>query len=126
MRRQILAFLLFTLFAAFASAQQNGPIAINCTQFMAWTAGGMSSSRLIRLAQQRGIAFRLDAAITQSLLTAGVEPALLQNLHTIEGASSNSGSGKSDDGGCPAPLALAGELISIACRVRWYPEALPL
>ncbi len=58
MRRQTLVFLLFiTLFAGFASAQQNDPGAVSCTQFMAWTAGGMSSQRLIRLAQQRGICF---------------------------------------------------------------------
>ena len=66
-RRQTLAFLLFiTLFAVIASAQQNGPGAVSCTQFMAWTAGGLSSQRLVRLAQQRGISFPLDAPVPSS------------------------------------------------------------
>src|ERR1700730_13754709 len=89
-RRQILVFLLFTRFVAFASVQQNDPGAVNCTQFMAWTASGVSSQRLIRIAQQRGISFTLDAATAQSLLTAGAEPALLQNLRTIESRSTSS------------------------------------
>src|SRR6266481_3069680 len=60
--RQTLVFLLFTnLFVALASAQPNDSNAVNCTQFMAWTAGGVSSQRLARLVQQRGISFLLDA-----------------------------------------------------------------
>ena len=59
MRRQTLLFLLFTLFVTGAAAEQKISNAVDCTQFMAWTVGGMSSQRLTRLAQQRGIAFPL-------------------------------------------------------------------
>ena len=109
MRRQILAFSAVYPLRGVCFGAQNDPVAVNCTQFMAWTAGGMSSQRLIRLAHQRGIAFTLDAATSQSLLTAGAEPALLQNLRIDRGQ--QFGPGKSDAGACPVPLARAGELI---------------
>jgi hypothetical protein len=73
--RQTLVFLLFTnLFVGLAPAQPNDSNAVNCTQFMAWTAGGVSSQRLARLVQQRGISFLLDAPTLQLLLKAGAEP----------------------------------------------------
>ena len=83
MRRQTLLILLFTLFGACAAAQQDNRTAVNCTQFMAWTAGGMSSQRLDRLAHQWGIAFTPDAATSQSLLLVGAEPSLIQGLRSI-------------------------------------------
>ena len=119
MRRQTLIFLLFTaLFAGLASAQQNDPSAVSCTQFMAWSAGGMSSQRLLRLAQQRGISFTLDAPASQLLLTAGAEPAVLQNLRKTSLGSIHSDPGKAD-AACSAPLAHAAELI----QQKRYQEA---
>src|SRR5690242_1097690 len=91
-RRQTLLFLLFTGFLRCASGQQSDSAAITCTQAMAWSAGGMSSPRLVRLAQQRGIAFILDAATSQSLSAAGADPALLQRLGTIDLRTTDSGS----------------------------------
>src|ERR1700690_1091733 len=82
---------------------------------MAWTAGGMSSQRLIRLGQERGIAFTLDGPTSQLLLTGGAEQVLLQNLRQnllkTGLGSINSDLGKVDAAGCSAPLAHAGELI---------------
>ena len=83
MRRQILIFLLFTFSGAFASTRQSDAAAVTCTQFMAWTAGGMSSQRLMQLSHQRGISFILDTETSQSLLTAGADPALLENLRSV-------------------------------------------
>ena len=94
----------------------------------------MSSQRLIRLAQQRGIAFTVDAATSESLSTAGADPDLLQNLRAIESRtvdspttdlptkalrSINSDPEKVDAVACPASLAHAGELI----RQKKYQEA---
>ena len=119
MRRQTLVFLLFTgLFAGMASGQQNDPGAVSCTQFMAWSAGGMSSQRLLRVAQQRGISFTLDAPASQLLLTAGAEPAVLQNLRKTSLGSTHSAPGKAD-AGCSAPLAHTAELI----QQKRYQEA---
>ncbi len=83
MRLQALLFLLFSLSTVSASAEQNDPAPVTCTQFVAWTAGGMSNQRLNRLAHERGIAFALDSATSRSLLASGVNPELLQSLHTL-------------------------------------------
>ena len=51
-RPQALLFLLFTLSAVSALGRKNMPAPADCTQFIAWTAGGMSSQRLDRLAHR--------------------------------------------------------------------------
>ena len=107
MRRQILIFLLFTSFGAFASTGQRDAAAVTCTQFMAWTAGGMSSQRLMQLSHQRGTSFILDTETSQSLLTAGADPALLENLRFVARQSTD----QSKPAACLASLAHAGELI---------------
>ena len=101
MRPQALLFLLFTLSTVSAPAQHNDPAPLSCTQFIAWTAGGMSSQRLDRLSHQRGLAFPLDAP---TLLEAGVEPALLQSLRTITPSDPNVAD-------CPALLVRASEFV---------------
>ena len=98
-RRQTLFFLLFTLFVAIASAQQDDSAAVNCTQFMAWTAGGMSSQRLDRLARQRGIALPSMRPYPNPCRTPGREPSLLQSLRPL-----TRGSGKAEAGSCPPHL----------------------
>jgi len=55
-RLKVLWFLLVALAAVSALAQRNEPAQVSCTQFISWTAGGMSSERLDRLAHQRGLA----------------------------------------------------------------------
>ena len=62
MRHQALFVLTIFLFLASAPAQQNDLSPVSCTQFLARTAAAVSSQRLNRLARERGIAFRLDAA----------------------------------------------------------------
>lgn len=104
MRPQALLFLLFTLSAVPARAQSNDSAPLTCAQFLAWTAGGMSSHRLIRLAHQGGLAFPLDASTSNSLLEAGVEPALLQSLRTVA-------PGGREGSDCPASLVGASELV---------------
>ena len=76
MRHQALLFLSVYAFPGVCSAQQDDSAPVTCTQFIAWTAGGMSSQRLNRLAHERGIAFALDAAASKSLLAAGRGPGL--------------------------------------------------
>ena len=120
MRRQTLLFLLFTVFARGCLRAGNRVAApISCTQFMAWTAGECPASGSPGLAQQRGIAFTLDAATSESLLTAGRSRHLLQNLRTLDSRSINSDPEKVAAGACPASLAHAGELI----RQKKYQEA---
>ena len=108
MRRQTLLFLLFTAFVKFAPAQQFEVAAISCSQFMAWTAGGVSSPRLLRLAQQRGIAFPLDAFTSATLSVAGADPGLLQNLRTLNSRTISSDPQKVA-GTCSATLSRAGQ-----------------
>jgi Flp pilus assembly protein TadD len=112
-RRQTLLFLLFTFSGAFASVGQNNAGPVTCTQLMAWSSGGLSGQRLSQLSRERGIAFSLDAATSQSLLAAGVDPALLENLRSLD-----SPQAKPADT-CPALLAHAGELI----QQKKYQEA---
>lgn len=90
MRHQALLILpLFFYLAASAPAQQRDPAPVSCTQFMAWTVGGVSSHRLNRLADERGIAFRLDTAASDSLRTAGADPVLIQHRRTLSPVSVN-------------------------------------
>jgi len=114
-RPQALYFLLFTVFVMPATAQQNNPAPVTCTQFIAWTAGEVSSQRLNRLARERGIAFSLDSATSETLLAAGVEPALLPTLRS-------STRGNRDAAGCPAPLVHAAALM----QQKKYQEAQPI
>ena len=104
MRLQVLFFLLVALFVASAPAQQDDSAPVTCTQFVAWTAGGMSNPRLDRLAHLRGTTFTPDEATSRSLSAAGVDPALLRNLPAPA-------SGKLDAADCPSSLVQAAELI---------------
>ncbi len=61
MRLHVLLFLLFTMAAFAVPVPQDDLSPISCTQFIAWSAGGMSATRLERLARQRGLAFPVNA-----------------------------------------------------------------
>ena len=114
MRHQALLILSLFLSLASAPAQQNDSAPVSCTQLIAWSAGGVSSQRLNRLTHEQGIAFRLDAAASDSLRMAGVDPVLIQHLRTLIPVSIDTGAA-----GCPAPLARAAELI----QQKQYQEA---
>ena len=112
MRPRALLFLLLTLFAVSISAySQTAPL--TCGEVLAWTAGGMSSQRLGRLAQASGVAFPLDAAASVALSGAGVQPALLRSLHAVATQT------RAADSGCPSSLVRVSQLM----RLKKYPEA---
>jgi hypothetical protein len=108
-RPQALLFLLLTLLTMSAAAQHTNPQPVSCAQFIAWTAGGMSSQRLDRLARERGLAFPLDVATSNALLEAGVEPTLLQSLRTIASGAITTDLGDGAD--CPAHAVHASALV---------------
>ena len=93
MRAQALPFLLFALSAVSAFAEASDPAPMTCTQLIAWTAAGVPSQRLDRLAHQRGLAFPVDTATSNSLSEAGVASVLLQSLRAIAPAGSRRVSG---------------------------------
>ncbi len=109
---QAMFFLLFTLSTVPVLAEPNDSAPMTCAQVVAWTAGGMPTQRLDRLTHQRGLAFPLDAATSNSLSAAGMDPALLQSLRAIAPKSEN----RAD---CPGPLVRASALV----RQKKYPQA---
>src|ERR1700685_1573384 len=81
-RRKGLILLSLVLFALPSLGEQNGSKPGDCTQLMAWVAGGVSNQQLKRRVQERGIAFVPDGAAAKALLRVGVEPELIQTLQT--------------------------------------------
>jgi hypothetical protein len=81
------------------------PKPLDCTQLLAWLTGGVSSSRLSRLAQQHGIAFAADAEAMKALQAAGAETTFIQTLRTLRPSPA-----RNDPTSCPAALAKAAEL----------------
>src|SRR5438132_11848256 len=70
-RRNPLVLLLLTLLPLLASAEQNDLKPIDCTQLMAWVAGGVSTPRLQHLLRDRKLGFVPDEAATKLLIRAG-------------------------------------------------------
>jgi tetratricopeptide (TPR) repeat protein len=101
---------LLIAFAASAPAERNPSKPLECSQFMAWVIGGVSSQRLTRVAQQRGVAFAVDESAAEALQVSGAQPELIQSLRAMH-ASGNAS--------CPAPLAQAGALA----RQKRYQES---
>ena len=113
MRRNPLVLLLFTLLPLLASAEQNDLKPIDCTQLMAWIAGGVSSPRLQYLLRERTLGFFSNEAAIKLLMRAGAEPLLIRSLRATKAIPQASASG------CPAKLAQAGELV----REKHYDNA---
>src|SRR5262249_41391250 len=86
-----------------------------CREALGWFAGGMSPFRLSRLAEQRGLGFKIDEVNAKILLSAGVDAVLVQDLRKSTTA------GVTGDSACPAELAKTSALI----RARKFDLAQP-
>ncbi len=84
MRRNLLVFLLLTLLPLLASAEQNDLKPIDCTQLMAWIAGGVSTPRLQHLLRERTIGFFPNEATIKLLIRAGAEPVFIRSLRVTK------------------------------------------
>ncbi len=113
MRRNPLVLLLLTLLPLLASAEQNDLKPIDCTQLMAWIAGGVSTPRLQHLLRERTIGFFPNEATIKLLIRAGAEPVFIRSLRATRSTPKASASA------CPAKLAQAGELV----REKHYDDA---
>ncbi|PYV61956.1 MAG: hypothetical protein DMG97_41660, partial [Acidobacteria bacterium] len=102
-----LVFLCLVLFTIPSVAESTEAKPLNCTQIMAWLTGGVSSHRLNQLVQGRNLAFPVDGAVANTLLTAGADLVLIQSLRTLPISSPGTSATV-----CPAALAQAGDLIS--------------
>lgn len=76
-------FLLLLWSAAPAASQPNPAKPLDCTQMIGWLAGGVSSSRLTRLAQKYGIGFAADESALRAMETAGADVGLLKALAAV-------------------------------------------
>src|SRR6266851_1537376 len=79
---------LFLFLATASFGADSAPV--DCTHLMAWIAGGVSSPKLIRVAQHRGIAFAPSQNLESELRSAGVTPDLLgalRHLRPVHGSS---------------------------------------
>src|SRR5207253_150199 len=112
-RRNPLVLLLFTLLPLLASSNQNTLKPIDCTQLMAWIAGGVSSPRLQYLLRERTLGFFSNEAAIKQLTLAGADPLLISSLRATKAIPKASASA------CPAKLAQAGELV----REKHYDDA---
>src|SRR5437588_12854427 len=103
-RRNALVLLLFTLLPLLASAEQNDLKPIDCTQLMAWIAGGVSSPRLQYLLRERTLGFFSNEAAIKLLMRAGAEAQVIRRFRATKATP------KAPASAWPAELARAGEL----------------
>jgi len=104
-RRAVLVPIL--LFAALTpalgeTAAQAGTI--GCTELVSWLAGGVSSTHLTHVVDQRGISFIPTQEIKQQLKSAGAETVLLASLPKHPAGNANATT-------CPAELINAAEMV---------------
>src|SRR5437870_13589452 len=83
-RRNPLVLQLFTLLPLLASAEQNDLKPIDCTQLMAWIAGGASSPRLQYLLRERTLGFFSNEPAIQLPMRAGAEPLPIRTLRSTK------------------------------------------
>ncbi len=98
---RVFSFLSF-LFLATASFGANSE-PVDCTHLISWIAGGVPSHKVIRIVQQRGIAFTPSPVLESELRSAGATADLLGTL----ASSANRAQGNA----CPASLVKAATLV---------------
>ena len=89
MRAKASAFFLFVMLAATAASADTKPV--DTTQLAAWLAGGVPSSRLIRLVKEQGLATVARAENLHQLESCGADPALIHFLSEIEAQTPGAG-----------------------------------
>ena len=97
----IVSFVLVVLGQSLGDAAHARPL--DRTQLTAWIVGGISNSRLARLAAERGVSFVMTPADEKQLRTAGANPELLKALRTARHNNVSKAL-------CPAALLKAAEL----------------
>src|SRR5450432_1920695 len=79
----------FSVVAGAHASVSSGPQPVDTTQLLAWLTGGIPGGRLIRLVQERGLAFSPSAIEIRQMESAGADAKLLRLLSTTPPAAGN-------------------------------------
>src|SRR5947207_15895831 len=102
-RSKAILFFLILLLTAVPLSYSSAPPPVDCTHLLAWMVGGVSSTTLSRIIQQRGISFPMGPVVRRELQVAGGTPEFLNWLASSKPARTGAV--------CPATLVHAGELV---------------
>ncbi len=79
---------------------------VDCSQLLTWMVAGIPPQRLLRLSQERGLAFRVNEDVTGALYRAGAKPDFIRELEKVHGSDSE----RSQET-CPAELTRAATFV---------------
>jgi tetratricopeptide (TPR) repeat protein len=95
------------LLAGCGIAATNPPKPVDCAQLLTWMVGGIPGQRMLRLTEERGVAFGMNEDVTSALSRAGATPDFIRELQKSHGTDHN---GLSDT--CPAELTHAATFVA--------------
>ena len=99
-RKTLISVVFFLLLIPSTYAADSAPV--DCTHLTAWIAGGVPSSKLIRVVERQGIVLTLGASFESALRSGGAAPDLLEALDRLQPAHGSS---------CPPSLLKVAPLV---------------
>jgi tetratricopeptide (TPR) repeat protein len=111
------AIVVVILLASSGVAEDRVPKPVECSQLLAWIAGGIPEQRLLRLVRERGRAFPMSESRPEILSSVGLQHDFVDHLEEIDTAV-----GSATFANCPADLVKAAQLV----HQQNYPEAQPI
>jgi tetratricopeptide (TPR) repeat protein len=95
------------LFGLCGIAETNPAKPVDCSQMLTWMVGGIPRQRILRLTQERGVAFRMNEDVISALSRAGATPDFIREFEKTHGAES-----EEHPGTCPAELTRAATFVA--------------
>ena len=95
------------LLAGCGIAETNPPKPVDCSQLLTWMVGGIPGHRVLRLTQERGVAFGMNEDVTSALSRAGATPDFIRELQKDRGTNHEASSDT-----CPQELTHAATFVA--------------